>query len=86
MIVFVLVTVGWRSLWRDIGFWTALILSSSIQLLVMHAWVQRTGELNRNAGKSGTFLGFVLFVALYGCIRLLRTKWAAFEAAHNSLC
>lgn len=75
MIASVMVTVGWRSLWREIGFWMALILSAAIQLAVVHAWTQRAGELSRGAGKLGTFLGFVLFVAIYGCIRLLRRNF-----------
>jgi len=75
MIPFAFVAVGWRSLWRDITFWMALILSSTIQLAIVHAWVRRTGELSRGAGKLATFLGFVLFVAIYGCIRLLRRNF-----------
>lgn len=80
MIASVIVTVGWRSLWRDIAFWMALILSSAIQLAVVHAWVQRAGELSRGAGKLATFLGFLLFVAIYGCIRLLRRNFYGEEA------
>ena len=75
MIASVMVTVGWRSLWREIGFWMALIVSSAIQLAVVHAWVQQAGGLSRGAGKLGTFLGFVLFVAIYGCIKLLRRNF-----------
>jgi hypothetical protein len=85
MIVSVAVTIGWRSLWRDIGFWTALILSAAIQLVVVHAWLERAGELNRNAGRVAIFLGFGLFVAFYGCIRLLRNRRAAAKAARDSL-
>ena len=70
-----IVTVGWRSLWRDIAFWMALVLSAAIQLAVVHAWVQRAGELSRGAGKLGTLLGFALFVAIYGCTRLLRRNF-----------
>lgn len=75
MIVFIFVMVGWRSLWRDIGFWIALILSSTTQLAVVHNWVKRQGELSRGAGKLAAFLGFVLFVGIYGCIRLLRRNF-----------
>jgi len=71
----VFVIVGWRSLWRNITFWIALTLSASIQLAVVHAWVQRTGQLNRNAGKLATLFGFVLFFAIYGCVRLLRRNF-----------
>lgn len=72
MIVFIIITVGWRSLWRDIGFWIALILSSTTQLAIVHAWVKRQGELGRGAGKLAGLLGFALFIGIYGCIRLLR--------------
>src|SRR5277367_5788805 len=75
MIASLIVTVGWRSFWRDIAFWMALILSAAIQLAVVHTWVQRAGELSRGAVKLGTLLGFVLFIAIYGCIRLLRRNF-----------
>jgi hypothetical protein len=50
MIASVVVIVGWRSLWRDMAFWMALILSSGIQLAFVHTWVQRAGELSRGLG------------------------------------
>ncbi|HEV2401737.1 MAG TPA: hypothetical protein VGS27_32685 [Candidatus Sulfotelmatobacter sp.] len=75
VIASVFVIVGWRSLWRNITYWIALILSASIQLAVVHAWVQRTGRLNRSAGKLATLFGFVLFFAIYGCFRLLRRNF-----------
>ena len=52
MIPFVIVIVGWRSLWRDIAFWMAVVISCAIQLAVVHAWVQRAGELRRGAGRA----------------------------------
>jgi hypothetical protein len=72
MIASVFVIIGWRSLWRDIAFWMALIFSSTIQLAVVHTWVQRAGGLSRGVGKLATLLGFVLFFAIFGCIKLLR--------------
>lgn len=83
MIVSVIVVVGWRSLWRDIAFWVALILASVIQLVVVHAWVQRVGELGRGAGKLAMFLGFLLFIAIYGCIRIMRRNFYG-EASSES--
>jgi hypothetical protein len=83
MIASVFVAVGWRSLWRDIAFWVALILASAIQLAVAHAWVQRVGELSRGAGKLATFLGFILFFAIYGCIRLLRRNFYGEGSSEN---
>jgi hypothetical protein len=75
MIASVFVIVGWGSLWRNITFWIALILSAAIQLATVHAWVQRSGGLNRNAGKLATIFGFVLFFAIYGAFRLLRRNF-----------
>ena len=75
MIASVFVIIGWRSLWRDIAFWIALILSSAIQLAIVHAWVQPAGGLSRGAGRLATLLGFVLFFAIYGCIKLLRRNF-----------
>lgn len=73
----VMIVVGWRSLWRDTGYWTALIVSSSAQLVIVHVWTRRVGELSRVAGKAATLLGFVFFLAMYGCIRLFRRKFDA---------
>src|ERR1700691_5431670 len=75
MIASVFVIVGWRSLCRNIKFWIALLLSAAIQLAVVHAWVQRSGGLSRNAGKLATLFGFALFFAIYGCFRLLRRNF-----------
>ena len=75
VIASVFVIVGWRSLWGNITFWIALILSASIQLAVVHAWVLRTGRLNRSADKLATLFGFVLFFAIYGCFKLLRRSF-----------
>jgi hypothetical protein len=75
MIASVFVTVGWRSLWRKITFWITLILSASIQLAVVHAWVQREGGLSRGSAKLATLFGFVLFFAIYGGVRLLRRNF-----------
>jgi len=75
MIASVIVAVGWRALWRDIVFWMALILSSAIQLAIVHTWVQRAGELSRGAGRLATLLGVILFFAIYGFIWLLRRSF-----------
>jgi hypothetical protein len=83
MIASVTLTVGWRSLWRDIAFWIALVLSSAIQLAVVHAWAQRAGELSRGAGKLATLLGLILFFAIYGCIRLLRRNFYGEESSES---
>jgi hypothetical protein len=72
MIASVVILVGWRNLWREIVFWAALILSSTIQLTVVHVWVERPGELSRGGGKMAALLGFLLFFAIYGFVRLIR--------------
>ncbi len=35
----VFVIVGWRSLWREVAFWLSLMLSSAIQLAIVHVAV-----------------------------------------------
>lgn len=75
MICSVLITVGWKSLWRDITFWISLILSSGIQLALAHALTRRTGELNRGTGRLAILVGFGLFIAIYACMRLLRRNF-----------
>ncbi len=75
MLASVMIIVGWRELWRDIAYWVALILSSVAQLILVHACSQRFGELSRSAGKAATLLGFILFIAAYGCVRLFRRKF-----------
>ena len=67
--------VGWRSLWRDVAFWMALILSSAIQLVTVHAWVQRQGSpLSHGYGQAATLLGFLLWIVVYGIVGFLRRK------------
>lgn len=83
MIASVVILVGWRNLWREIAFWAALILSSAIQLTIVHIWVQRAGELSRGAGKLAALLGLALFFAIYGCTRLLRRNFYG-EATSDS--
>jgi len=83
VIASVFVIVGWRSLWRNITFWITLILSASIQLAVVHAWVQREGGLSRGAGKLATLFGFVLFFAIYGGVRLLRRNFYGEESSES---
>ena len=41
-------------------------------MLVVHAWVQRAGNLSDGQGKLAILLGFVLFFAIYGFVWLLR--------------
>jgi hypothetical protein len=61
---------------RGVGFWVSLLLSSSIHLVLVHAWIVRFGPLegpgHRRDGKLAVLLGIVLFFVVYGCGWLLR--------------
>ena len=58
--------------WRNIVFWISLGVSSAIHLIVVHAWTRQNPDLGRAQAKIAFFLGFVLFLAVYGALRLLR--------------
>jgi|SRR5450631_136308 hypothetical protein len=58
--------------WRNIVFWISLGVSSAIHLIVVHAWTRQTPDLGRARAKIAFFLGFVLFLVVYGAVRLLR--------------
>jgi cation transport ATPase len=58
--------------WRNIIFWISLGVSSVIHLVVVHFWTRQTPDLSRAQAKIAFFLGFVLFLIIYGSIRLLR--------------
>jgi hypothetical protein len=66
----VFIAVVGRSWWRQIGFWMSLALSSAIHMFVVHAWIQRAGNLR--SGELAILLGFALFLAVYGFVWLLR--------------
>lgn len=80
MFASVFIAVVGRSLWRKIGFWASLVLSSAIHVLVVHAWIQRVGNLRDGEGKLAIFLGIVLFFAIYGFVWLLRRNLYGEEA------
>jgi hypothetical protein len=61
--------------WRKISFWMTLAISSAIHLFVVHAWIQRAGNLSRGQGKLAVLLGFVLFFIVYGIVRVLRRNF-----------
>jgi len=72
MFASVFIAVVGRSWWRRIGFWMSLTISSAIQMLVVHAWIQRVGNPSSRQGELAILLGWVLFFAIYGFIWLLR--------------
>jgi hypothetical protein len=73
-----------RLLWRKFTFWISLLISSAIHLVVVHALTQRLGELNHALGKGAIFLGFLLFLAVYGSVGLLRRMLHGREASGNA--
>lgn len=84
MFASVFIAVVGRPWWRKIGFWMSLILSSAIQLFVVHAWIHRVGNLSRWRGKLAILLGFVLFLAVYGFVCLLRRNFYGAEARDHA--
>lgn len=80
MFASVVIAVVGRSLWRKMGFWMSLVLSSGIHLFVVHTWIQRVGNLSRRQGKFAILLGCVLFIAAYGFVWLLRRNLYGEEA------
>ena len=72
------------SVWeRKITFWMSLAISSAIHLVVVHAWIQRVGNLSSGRGKLAVLLGFVLFFAVYAFVWVLRRNFYG-EEAHNN--
>ena len=59
-----------KAFWRTFAVWISLGVSSAIQLFVIHALTLRVGELGRGVGKGASLLGFLLFCAVYGLVRL----------------
>jgi hypothetical protein len=80
MFASVFIAVVGRSWWRKIDFWMSLVLSSAIHMLVVHAWIQRVGNLSRGQGKLAILLGCVLFFAIYGFVWFLRRNLYGEEA------
>jgi len=58
--------------WRNVVFWISLGVSSFIHLIIVHAWARQNSNLNRAEEKGAAFLGLVLFLVVYGTVRLLR--------------
>ena len=73
MITSVLIAIASRSIfWRNFAFWMSLVISSAIHLVVVHSWTRRLGDLSRSQGRGAALLGLVLFLAIYGFVRLLQ--------------
>ena len=72
MFATVFILVFCRYWWRKIRFWACLIVSSTIHVRIVHAWLLRVGSFGRGTGKLAVLIGFALFFALYGCVWALR--------------
>jgi len=72
------IAVAFRSnFWRNFTFWMSLVMSSVIHLVVIHAWKQRVP--NRGEARVAVILGFVLFLAVYGLVRLVQRMFRGEE-------
>lgn len=80
MFASVFIAVVGSSWWRKIGFWMSLVVSSAVHMFVVHAWIQRVGNLSSGQGKIAFLLGLVLFFAVYGFVWLLRRNFYGTEA------
>jgi hypothetical protein len=73
MMTSVLIAIASRSVfWRNFAFWMSLVMSSAIHLVLVHSWTRRLGDLGRSQGRGAALLGFVLFLAIYGFVRLMQ--------------
>jgi|KBSMisStaDraftv2_1062788.scaffolds.fasta_scaffold120291_2 hypothetical protein len=83
MFVSVFIAVASNSLWRTIAFWISLAIASAIELLVVHAWIQRFGNFSRWEGKLGVLVGFGLFLVAYAIVLRLQRTFSGEEASEN---
>jgi hypothetical protein len=84
MFASVFIAVVGSSWWRKIGFWMSLVVSSAVHMFVVHAWIQRVGNLSSGQGQIAILLGFVLFFAVYGFVWLLRRNFYGTEAPDHT--
>jgi hypothetical protein len=85
MIASVAIVVASRSVfWRKPAFWMSWVISSAIHLVVVHHWTQRVPDLSRSQGKGAVFLGFLLFLVVYGFVSLLQRNFYGKEATDGS--
>jgi hypothetical protein len=86
MMTSVIIAIACKSVfWRNFVFWVSLLISSAIHLVVVHALTQPVGNLSRGAGKGAAVLGFLLFLAVFGFLRLLQRMFNSEEilTAHS---
>jgi hypothetical protein len=88
MLSTVLTAVTIRAWSRKLWFWISLSLSGTAQALIVHAWIVRVGTLDgwghRGDRRLAALLGFVLFLAVYGCgILLYQRAYGDQESAES---
>jgi hypothetical protein len=68
-----------------VGFWISLLISSTAQVLIVHAWIVRAGTdmLWRQRGhmKAAALLGLILFFVVYVGGALLRRRFYGLKGA-----
>jgi len=80
MMTSVIIAFACRSVfWRNVVFWVSMLISSAAHLVVVHALTQRVGGLSRGAGKGAAVLGFLLFLAVFGFLRLAQRMFNSQE-------
>ena len=73
MMTSVLIAIASRSVFRrNFAFWMSLVISSAVHLVLVHSWTRRLGDLSRSQGRGAALLGFVLFLAIYGFVKLVQ--------------
>jgi len=85
MIASVVIAASRSIFWRRIAFWMSLGISSAIHLVIVHAWTRRVPDLGRRQGQLATLLGFVLFFAVYGFVRLLQRNFYGKETSDREV-
>lgn len=58
--------------WRKIAFWISLVISSALQLVLLHAVTRRVPSLSRGATRGAGALGILLFILVYSFIRFVQ--------------
>jgi hypothetical protein len=80
----VVVVASMRILWRKFAFWISLAISSAVQVVVVHAWTQRVPNPSHGASRGVLVLSFLLFLAVYQFVSVLRRNFYGKEANDNS--
>lgn len=58
--------------WRKIAFWISLLISSGLQLVLLHAITRGAPSLSRGEARGAAVLGIVLFIVVYSSFRFVQ--------------